>query len=501
MTPIQLKIDSVLNSRWLWRVLNLIVLLFVALLVQFKFDDGWATLTIDNYLKTSKFSYVIYYNDAEYTFQKVWFWLISLLRSATDNVYALRIPAIIFSYISWLCLDSVVLRILGRRPSVLSSIFWYFCVYAFLITLRAESVLVAALAALLWMSMKAWLDRKVIYLMVAPILFSVVIASHPIGLFCLFIYFFYLAIVVINHKLLLSARTSLILISTVAIGSILTVRLVLWNLSLEEFIQNLNIVSSESTHARGIADEAIRYRFLFENWPIYGTVLISVSIVSTLFLVRAIAVELKARALDDVARYIYYFVCAPIPIYFAFLIIYPAKWEHYFALLCPFIFIIICVSQQYSSAIRRFSTGLSYYFVMIFIVLEVGMPAAYHVMGSTQKSYLKAGFRGRVDPVQFLKGAVQASGIEFEVGVTPRYFIEPYLYPYFNFRKESLIPIDLRKPESGIYILGCDCGAYYAEKFGYPTDVKLLSSFYFEGKKLRIFEIKLKSPGKNNSPG
>ena len=460
-------------------VVSLILAISITLVAQYKYDDGWATLTIDNYLKTSRFSYVIYYNDIEYTFQKSWFWLISIFRSQTDNIFALRIPALFFSCVSCVALWGTVRLAFNNKPPFLAVFFGWYSVYFFLITLRAEPVLVAAVSTVLYCTTIAFVKKQIWAMAYVPPVIAIAIASHPIGIVSLFLYLYYCFILLRLKRFKITVTVFLVYISSIAFSLLLAIKATLWNLSISEFLRLLSIVANESTHNQGISAESMRYRYFYDRNSTYAITLWATCVATILPGLKSVIHNRSLRITDPRARYFSLLITIPVLFYLLFLTVYPAKWEHYFALLCPFLFITLCYLILYIDIFTRFSKSLTHLIVVGYCVYLASYQALYSVLGRTQYSYLKSWLFNKTISLDFISNIKPNESI----------YMVPYLYPYFKLNKQNFAPLDLYAVAPNFIVDEFQGVKYLKGKFNLGARTENLGTFYFEDKELYIYSV------------
>ena len=452
-----------------------IVLVFIT---PWKYDDGWTLLTVNNYLDTGLFSYIIYYDNIEYTFQKIWFWLLSLVVRFSDEIYAARLPALIFTLISAHFLFKAT-AFINRKPGNINNFaifFWIYSAYTFLITMRAEPILIAMLAIILYLTLRSLAKQKSSLLLYGYIPAVIAISSHPNGtyIFCCQIYFSF--IVLIRTREYSSPRMIAVWVLSTVASALIAIKLVLWNLSISEFIELLNIVANEETHNKSYKYEDQRYNEMWAIDSAYAVLLFGIIIISTaVFLINWLARRVQSKQMNELIINYFLIIIVPLNVLLIYLLFYPAKWYHYFSLTVPYLFISVHFWDQFFPVKAKVTSALALGMVLILSTITL-TKAVYVVLGKSQYSYLKA--------------ALFNQKYEFNLtaaGHQPVIYLDPYLVPFFkNIKIQSLDNFEL-KPD---YIISsCGCADHFMKKFNDMSLIKNVIKFDFEGKKVDIYIV------------
>ncbi len=452
-----------------------IVLVFIT---PWKYDDGWTLLTVNNYLDTGLFSYVIYYNNIQYTFQKFWFWLLSLVVRFSDEIYVARLPALIFALMSTYFLFKATAFINRKLGNInpFAVFFWIYSTYTFLITMRAEPILIAMLSIILYLTLRSLAEQKSSHLLYGYIPAVIAISSHPNGIYIYCCQIYFGLIVLIRTREYSSPKLIVVwLLSTVA-SVLIAIKLVLWNLSISEFIDLLNIVANEETHNKSYKYEGQRYDEMWVIDSAYAALLFGIIIISiAVFLIGWLARSVQSKQMNELLINYFLIIIVPLNVLLIYLLFYPAKWYHYFSLTVPYLFISVHFWDRFFPVKAKLTSTLALGLVLILSIITL-TKAVYVVLGQNQYSYLKA--------------ALFNQKYEFNLttaGHQPVIYLDPYIVPFF--KNIKIQPLDNFESKPDYIISSCGCADYFMKKFNDMALIKNVIKFDFEGKKVDIYII------------
>lgn len=459
-------------------ILLSLILIFLA---PWKYDDGWELMTLESSLTSNVYSYVIAFDDIEYTFRKIWYWLMSMFYGLNDSVYFMRLPSVACVVLSFYLIVSSAssFSALKKHAYVFVLIFWIWSSYLFLVTLRPEPI-IALLTALLIRLLIVISQRRtsLVLVLIMPIGFFAA-SIHPVG-FCLAISAFSAALITLSFQPVFNKQLLVAVVVFALLGIYAGYRIALWNLSFPEWYRLLSIVAEGDHHNKTLGHEMDRYRDLWNLDPAFFLIFLFSLVTSWIVFIRTVCYKVRNVDIPLNKSQFSHLLIAPIGLLTIFyFLIFPSKWSHYFGIITPvatFYIALFFNSDIYGRFKHRTYFAYAIFGLSTILIFDAGL----RILGFSQHSYLKSYF-GLTSQKRNLFGS------DFIFDHRPTAIILPYLFPYFD--EFKVLPLDRFSIIPNYIFMEPNAINFYKEKFNSDLQFDLVSKFYFEGKAIHVYKI------------
>jgi hypothetical protein len=396
----------------------------------FDLDEGWNMFIIKKYLDTGRFSLGLALADPELTFSKPWYWFMSFFHNGSTESggsYLLyRLPGLLMSFASLFLLHDLLKKISNnaehsyyRLISLSFMSIWFIIGQG--VSIRPEAFYTFAIMLAIYAGY-LYSTGKVNLLLLSILLSGVSFSIHPNGIFAIFINIY----TVIYYWSETKGSNTYKLVCFFFISAIISATLILWNLSLSDWVNAFAVISQDPGHSKSIWQEYIRYKSLLLNYFPFSIIILLITMTSLIYKAEGFAKYLKILLISGIL----------------YLILQPTKWAYYYAILIPILSVLTSYNldrfDKHSWARGCFSSPVFLILVHVLVMASSLMYLNNEAILSNLRADGNSG--GRYNRLIAMR----------EIIANKKTLMRFQLYPYFN--QVQMISLDSKdKPEYVIW--------------------------------------------------